>query len=102
MKKDLLKVLVDGATRFVKPSSKGSTLTDFVTEIDGAIYHIQEGSGDALFPEDIEDGCVDYIYYDVLEDANDLDSIIDGGCILLTEYYQDMTIDQIIQTTINF
>lgn len=102
MEKDLLKVLVDGEERFVNPLAKGSTLADFVIEIDGDIYHIAEGSGDALSLEDIEDGYIDYIYYDILEDASDLDSIIDGGCILLKKNYVDLTIGQIIQKVLDF
>lgn len=101
-KSDLVKVLVDGEERSVNPLAKGSTLADFVIEIDGDIYHIQEGSGDALSLEDIEDGYIDYIYYDILEDAQDVDSIIDGGCILLKKNYVDLTIGQIVQKVLDF
>ena len=99
---NLIDVIIDGEHSCINPSALGETLRDFVVIDNDTIYHIQEGTGDALTQEDIDNGCVDYIYYDVLEDANDLDSIIDGGCILLNELYAQMSIDNIIKTTIAF
>ena len=66
---------------------------------DDLIYHIKEGTGDALEQEDIDDGYVDYIYIDVyknnLTDIHE-DNIFDGGFILLKKLYKDMTIEEIL------
>lgn len=101
-KTDLIDVLVDGEERSVSPSTKGEQIREFIYEYNGDIYRIAEGSGDALFGEDIEDGYIDYIYYDILEDATDEDSVIDGGCILLKKNYVDLTIKEIIQKVLDF
>lgn len=48
-------------------------------------YYIAEGDGCNLLEEDEEAGYVDYIYFTVY----DSDGEIDGGLMLLEEYYQD-------------
>ena len=65
----------------------------------GYWWHIQEGTGDSLTEEDIEEGYVDYIYYDYYECLDDVneDSAYDGGMILLKKPYQDMWLEQIIK-----
>ena len=70
----------------------------------GYIYHITEGAGDALEEEDIEQGYVDYIYYDYYESLNDIheDSAYDGGMILLKKAYQDMSLEEIIKELEDF
>ena len=50
----------------------------------GQIICISEGSGDNLLPEDIEEGYVDYLYYDQYGLSSCLPEI-DGGQILLKE-----------------
>ena len=66
---------------------------------DDLIYHISEGTGDALSPIDLEEGFVDYIYIDVyknnLSDVHD-DNIFDGGFLLLKTLYADTPIDDIL------
>lgn len=58
----------------------------FVAEY-GVAIRIEEGSGDNLLEEDIAAGYVDYIYYDVF-DA--LDSLFDGGMILLDRPFREI------------
>ena len=73
---------------------------------DGNFYVIKEGTGDNLMPEDVEDGYVDYIYYDVYDNlraARDDDGdCVDGGMILLKELYADKTIKEILDRTSEF
>lgn len=72
---------------------------------DELIYHIKEGTGDALEQEDIDDGYVDYIYIDIYKnDLNDIyeDNIFDGGFILLKKLYKDMSIEDILATVEEF
>lgn len=52
------------------------------------IIRIAEGSGDNLLPEDIEDGYVDYIYYEQYELSNNMPEV-DGGQILMEEMFRD-------------
>lgn len=68
------------------------------------IVKAQEGSGSALEMEDIGEDIVDYIYYDIYKSIDDVanDNIYDGGCILLTKLYQDMTRQEIIDTISKF
>lgn len=70
----------------------------------GYWYHITEGTGDSLLQEDIDNGYVDYIYYDYYESLNDVveNSAFDGGMILLERLYQDMRIDEIVKQVQDF
>lgn len=52
------------------------------------IIRISEGSGDNLTDDDIEQGYVDYIYYDTYSRKQDLPEV-DGGMIMLTELFQE-------------
>lgn len=52
------------------------------------VIHISEGSGDNLLQEDIENGYVDYIYYEQYELGADVMEM-DGGQILLKEMLRD-------------
>ena len=52
------------------------------------IIRIDEGSGDNLTDDDIVQGYVDYIYYEVYNVQQDLPEI-DGGMIMLTELFQE-------------
>ena len=64
----------------------------------GLLYFITEGTGDALFVEDIEDDYIDYIYYDIYETLEDYkeDNVYDGGCLLLkVEYNVELAIKEI-------
>lgn len=78
--------------------------SDFYYQINDEIYHIKEGTGDALTQDDIDAGIVDYIYYDCYKSIRDIaeDNICDGGCILLTKLYKDMTLEEIIATVVDF
>ena len=78
--------------------------SEFYWQIGDYIYRIAEGTGDALTQEDIDSGIVDYIYYDCYESIKDIaeDNIFDGGCILLKKLYQDMSLEEIIATVIDF
>lgn len=66
---------------------------------DDLIYHIKEGTGDALEQQDIDDGYVDYIYIDIyknnLTDINE-DNISDGGFILLKTPYADLSVEDLL------
>ncbi len=52
------------------------------------IVRIDEGSGDNLTDDDIAQGYVDYIYYEVYNMQQDLPEV-DGGMIMLTELFQE-------------
>ena len=75
------------------------------------VFHVQEGTGDNLLAEDIEEGFTDYIYYtiyegeitypmiDAYESGDDLDTLedmeSDGGMVLLYSGYINLTVQQI-------
>lgn len=52
------------------------------------IIRIDEGSGDNLTNDDIDQGYVDYIYYEVYNVQQDLPEV-DGGIVMLTELFQN-------------
>ena len=52
------------------------------------IIRIDEGSGDNLTDDDVAQGYVDYIYYEVYNVQQDLPEV-DGGMIMLTELFQE-------------
>ena len=52
------------------------------------IIRINEGSGDNLTNDDIAQGYVDYIYYEVYNVQQDLPEV-DGGMVMLTELFQN-------------
>lgn len=52
------------------------------------IIRIAEGAGDNLTDDDISQGYVDYIYYDVYNVQQDLPEV-DGGMLMLTELFQE-------------
>ena len=52
------------------------------------IIRIDEWSGDNLTDDDIAQGYVDYIYYEVDNVQQDLPEV-DGGIIMLTEWFQE-------------
>ena len=70
----------------------------------GCYFYIREGTGDNLSQEDIDNGYVDYIYYDIFETLNDVheDNIKDGGFILLEKLYQNSTLDEIVKAVEDF
>ena len=59
----------------------------FVPEM-GQIIRIAEGNGSNLLAEDIENGYMDYIYYDQYELEGDITEV-GGGQILLIEPLRD-------------
>lgn len=52
------------------------------------IIRIDEGSGDNLTDDDIEQGYVDYIYYEIYSVEQDFPEV-DGGMIMLTDPFQE-------------
>lgn len=70
----------------------------------GYYYDIREGTGDALEQEDIDDGYVDYIYYDYYASLTDIkeDNAYDGGMILLKRLYKDLDDEDIIKKVVEF
>lgn len=52
------------------------------------IIRIDEGSGDNLTDDDIAQGYVDYIYYEVYNVQQDLPEV-DCGIVMLTELFQN-------------
>lgn len=52
------------------------------------IIRIDEGSGDNLTDDDIAQGYIDYIYYEIYNVQQDLPEV-DGGMIMLTEWFQE-------------
>ena len=52
------------------------------------IIRIDEGSGDNLTDDDIAQGYVDYIYYEVYNVQQDLPEV-DGGIVMLAELFQN-------------
>lgn len=52
------------------------------------IIRISEGCGDNLTDDDIDQGCIDYIYYETHSREQDLPEV-DGGMIMLTELFQE-------------
>lgn len=71
---------------------------------DGYWWRIAEGTGDNLTQEDIDNGYVDYIYYDYYESLDDVkeDYIYDGGMILLEKLYKDHSLDEIVKIVEDF
>lgn len=61
----------------------------------GTVYHITEGGGENLSEEDIEEGYIDYIYYDSYEpDGREKD----GGIWLLRKPYRELSMEEILGT----
>lgn len=81
-------------------SSGELNLSDFIMYDGTNYYHVQEGTGDNLTDEDIEDGYVDYIYYDTIYEPTDESSITDGGLVLLEILYRELTLEQIVNRVI--
>lgn len=52
------------------------------------IIRIDEGSGDNLTNDDIDQGYIDYIYYEVYNVQQNLPEV-DGGMVMLTELFQN-------------
>ena len=65
----------------------------------GLIYKIEEGTGDNLQQEDIDQGYVDYIYYDSFKSLNDIydNETYDGGVYYLKDYYADHSKEEILK-----
>ena len=93
--------------------------TEEITDEKGnpTVFHVREGSGDNLLPEDVEEGYNDYIYYDTYDgeitysmldayesgdDYRTLEKMIsDGGMVLLYNAYIDLTVQQICWKVLN-
>lgn len=76
----------------------------FVEDEDGFIFRIAEGTGDALEQKDIDNGYVDYIYYDIYASLEDIcdQEIYDGGIILLKKPYKEHTVEEILAEVCKF
>lgn len=70
----------------------------------GYWFRISEGTGDALMQEDLDQGYVDYIYYDYYQSLEDIkdDNAYDGGMILLKKLYKDMSLEEVIKKVEDF
>lgn len=93
--------------------------TEEITDEKGnpTVFHVQEGTGDNLLTEDVEEGFTDYIYYDIFdgeitypmidayESGDDQDALedkeSDGGMVLLYNAYIDLTVQQICWKVLN-
>lgn len=53
------------------------------------IVKISEGTGDNLTDDDLDNGFVDYIYYDIYELGPDLREL-DGGIVMLNKPFQEL------------
>jgi hypothetical protein len=69
---------------------------------DEKIIRIAEGDGCNLTDEDIKDGYVDYLYYDIF-DAQDFQDVEDGGMVLLEKPVKDEfnSIGEVIKRVLN-
>lgn len=73
----------------------------------GALYFkIAEGTGDNLLDEDIEEGYVDYIYYEMselcVEDGEfTMHNDVDGGMVLCETMVADMSDEDIINAVLD-
>ena len=116
---------VKDAMNEIKVIGKPIDLSDFwfyteeITDEEGnpTVFHVQEGAGDNLSEEDVEEGFTDYIYYDTFDgkityrmiDAygfgDDADTLAymesDGGMVLLYNPYRDLTLQQICWKVLN-
>lgn len=73
---------------------------DYYINIDGQIIYITEGTGDNLLQEDIDEGYVDYIYYEVFDLACGIEEV-DGGMVLTTEMVATMDKNEIIHRVLD-
>ena len=66
------------------------------------IIRISEGDGFNLTTEDIDEGYVDYLYYDVF-DAQDLQNVEDGGLVLTEKPIKDEfnSIGEVLERVLN-
>lgn len=81
------------------------------------VFHVAEGTGDNLLPEDVDEGFNDYIYYEVYDGkvtyslideyeqgtGNTLEKMeMDGGQVMLYGFYKELTLRQICWKTLGF
>lgn len=62
---------------------------------------IQEGSGDNLTQDDVDDGYIDYINYTKYSINDGVISEVDGGMVLLTTYYTELSLENIIEIALD-
>ena len=69
---------------------------------DEKIIRISEGNGCNLTNEDIDDGYVDYLYYDIF-DAQDFQDVEDGGMVLLKKPIKEEfnSIGEVLERVLN-
>lgn len=78
----------------------GETLAMLVADESGTfLFVIEEGTGDNLLDEDIDNGYVDYVNWTMhrmaMDDITPIFVEYDGGMVLSTEYVCDRTIESI-------
>ena len=120
-KKTDVKAVMDKIKVIGEPIDKSDFwfYTEEITDEKGnpTVFHVREGSGDNLLPEDVEEGYNDYIYYDTYDgeitysmldayesgdDYRTLEKMIsDGGMVLLYNAYIDLTVQQICWKVLN-
>lgn len=61
---------------------------------------IQEGTGDNLLDEDLEEGYVDYLNYYCFPVSDHMICEGDGGMIMFKDYYADKSLEDIISVTL--
>lgn len=66
------------------------------------VITLQEGSGDNLSQEDIDNGCVDYFMSSVYEQQGDELVLVDAGQILTKTPISEMEEDEIVETVFGF
>lgn len=77
--------------------------SDFVIKSgDNFIITVSEGTGDNLLEEDIKQGYVDYIDSTIYKQEGSELVEIDGGEIMLSKLYKDMTRREIARTVLDF
>ncbi len=68
------------------------------------VFHIMEGTGDNLLEEDIAEGFVDYINYDMYEltmfDGFPVLQEVDGGMCLLEKMYMEFDIKELAERAV--
>lgn len=71
-------------------------------EPDYKLIAVQEGSGDNLDSDDIENGYVDYYMLSTYEQDGDELKLVDGGQLLLKTPIEDMDFDERIEAILDY
>lgn len=114
------KVDVEDIMNIIKVLGRPADKSDFWFYVQGdpkTVFHVTEGNGMNLLPEDEDEGYQDYIYYDIYEgvtackvvqaymegEDETLDELVsDGGQVMLYNPYSNLTLKQICYKVLNF